>query len=88
MSDIRASGKINTITINSVVKSDRNREPLYKEEKEHKNMNKSNQEVNQSCLNCMYEYVCDWKYTSEELSCDRWQSDKEGDLSNKRIWIS
>lgn len=30
-------------------------------------MNKNNQEVNQSCLNCMYEYVCDWKYTNEEL---------------------
>ena len=36
MSDIRTFGKINPITINSVVKSDRNREPLYKEEKEHK----------------------------------------------------
>lgn len=48
-------------------------------------MNKNNQELNLSCLNCMYEYVCDWKYTNEELSCDKWQSDKDGDLSNKRI---
>ncbi len=50
-------------------------------------MNKNNQEAKQSCLNCMYEYICDWKYTNEELSCDKWQSDKDGDLSNKRIRI-
>lgn len=88
MSDIIPFGKINLITAeNSTMKIIKIENLYIRKRRSIKNMNKNNQEVNQSCLNCMYEYVCDWKYTNEELSCDKWQSDKDGNLSNKRIRI-
>lgn len=39
--------------------------------------NRSNDnEPRQNCMNCLYEYTCDWENSSEKLCCDNWQSEK------------
>ena len=40
-------------------------------------MNRSNNEPRQNCMNCLYEYTCDWENSSENMWCDNWQSDTE-----------
>lgn len=37
-----------------------------------------------SCLNCIYEYVCNWSQAGKKLKCDKWYPDLEyKEKSNK-----
>ena len=37
----------------------------------------NDKEPRQNCMNCLYEYTCDWEFSSEKLCCDNWQPDTE-----------
>lgn len=41
---------------------------------ENKNIN--NKQSGQSCLNCLYEYTCNWENSSDRMLCSNWKSDR------------
>ena len=38
-----------------------------------------------SCLNCVYEYRCDWAKAGENMICDDWKGDAVKEEENKDV---